>query len=200
MRVLISFKNPKTGAIRKVKLGFSWELFILVPVLGAPLFGRKLYNRAIAMLVLSVLNFLLLTSPFGLFTAAIVWGCSFYYGFKGNELTAKNYLKLGWEWLEPDSEFSRLAKKRWNIGEPVTATPASTAPATMLNVANIERTEADGKIIEKHYIYTDNPNSGMNQFGQLCVYMIMGCIIVLFVLFILPILLQAIFGCTSYFC
>ena len=33
----------------------------------------------------------------------------------GNEMTAKKYLKLGWTFVEPDSEITKTAKTRWRI-------------------------------------------------------------------------------------
>jgi uncharacterized membrane protein len=42
MKVMIPFKNSKTGEIVKVKLGWSWTLFFFSSVFGIPLFLRKL--------------------------------------------------------------------------------------------------------------------------------------------------------------
>ena len=36
-------------------------------------------------------------------------------GAKGNELTAKNYLELGWGFSDPESETTRHAKTKWGI-------------------------------------------------------------------------------------
>jgi hypothetical protein len=46
-------------------------------------------------------------------------GLAIYLGAKGNEITAKNYLELGWRFVEPDSEVTRYARRRWHIFETV---------------------------------------------------------------------------------
>ena len=34
---------------------------------------------------------------------------------KGDELTAKNYLEQGWEFVDNDSEVVQKAKRKWNM-------------------------------------------------------------------------------------
>ena len=36
-------------------------------------------------------------------------------GIKGDELTAKNYLEQGWEFVDNDSEVVQKAKRKWNM-------------------------------------------------------------------------------------
>ena len=38
-----------------------------------------------------------------------------YIGFKGNEITAKNYVENGWEFLEPNLEITNMAKMKWGL-------------------------------------------------------------------------------------
>ena len=42
-------------------------------------------------------------------------GLEIFVGIKGNELTAKNYLELGWEFTEPDSDVVKMAKGKWGL-------------------------------------------------------------------------------------
>lgn len=42
-------------------------------------------------------------------------GLMTFMGIKGNELTAKNYLEQGWEFVDNDSEVVQKAKRKWNM-------------------------------------------------------------------------------------
>jgi hypothetical protein len=42
-------------------------------------------------------------------------GLSIFLGVKGNEMIAKNYLKLGWEFADPESDTVKIAKEQWGI-------------------------------------------------------------------------------------
>jgi hypothetical protein len=42
-------------------------------------------------------------------------GLSIFFGAKGNEMIAKNYLKHGWEFISPENAMVRIAKKQWRI-------------------------------------------------------------------------------------
>ena len=110
MKRLIPFKNPKTGEIKKIELGFSWTLFAF-SFCGIPLFVRKLNVWGAVFIFLWFLNFLI---P-NLIVALVSVGLQIWVAFKGNELTAKNYLEHGWEFAEPDSELTKMAKQRWGI-------------------------------------------------------------------------------------
>ncbi len=51
---------------------------------------------------------------------AVTFGLSIYLAIKGNELTAKNYLELGWNFVEPEmveSEILKFAKVKWVIND-----------------------------------------------------------------------------------
>jgi|LakMenEpi03Aug12_release.lakeMendotaPanAssembly.Ray.scaffolds.fasta_scaffold801323_2 hypothetical protein len=119
MRVMIPFKNPKTNEIKKVKLGFSWTLLLFSGIFGFPLFLRKLYVWAVLMLVLWLVNlFVSNTSydPLLIFGLAIVLFIpNIWLAFRGNEITAKNYLENGWEFYEPDNDLTKMAKQKWII-------------------------------------------------------------------------------------
>ena len=42
-------------------------------------------------------------------------GLQIWLGIKGNEMTAKNYLELGWNFTNPDSDEGIFAKGKWGI-------------------------------------------------------------------------------------
>jgi hypothetical protein len=44
-----------------------------------------------------------------------MFGLQIFVAIKGNEMTAKNYLKNGWTFVEPDSKLTKMAKMRWGI-------------------------------------------------------------------------------------
>ena len=45
----------------------------------------------------------------------VILGLTIWIAIKGNEMTAKNYLKLGWKFAEPNSEATRFGKLKWGI-------------------------------------------------------------------------------------
>jgi len=114
----VTFKNPKTGELKQVKIGWSWILFLWSPILGLPLFSRKLNGLGFLFLGLFAMNFIcsvigLLQVPIILFFVFL--GLEIWLGIKGNEITAKNYLERGWVFSEPDSDVVRLAKGKWGL-------------------------------------------------------------------------------------
>jgi hypothetical protein len=42
-------------------------------------------------------------------------GLQIWLGIRGNEMTAKNYLELGWNFTNPDSDEVKFAKGKWGI-------------------------------------------------------------------------------------
>lgn len=122
MKINVPFKNPKTGEVKFVKVGWSWTLFFFAGILGIPLFLRKLNAWGGIFLALWAINFLLpniVRGPDGLvvYTALFLafFGLTIWVSIKGNELTAKNYLDIGWVFAEPDSEATRFGKMNWGI-------------------------------------------------------------------------------------
>lgn len=117
MKNVVTFSNPYTGEVKQVKVGFSWILLIFSGFWGIPLFLRGLYRWAILMVMVSLLGFATEGQIFqgvGLPLAFAVIVLQIYLGFEGNEITAKNYLNLGWKMSgEPDAV--KAAKLRWGI-------------------------------------------------------------------------------------
>ena len=64
MRVDVAFKNPRTGELRKVKVGWSWTLFLFSGVLGIPLFLRKLNIWGFVFLALWIVNLIISSMDF----------------------------------------------------------------------------------------------------------------------------------------
>ena len=119
MFIVIPLRNVDSGEIRTVKLGFSWILFLFSSVFGIPLFWRRFYIGGMFMFLLSLISLKLNVKDL-----PMIWifsiPLSFYYGFNGNQLTAKKYLDSGWEFLKPHSPYTKMAKRKWNIvDEPV---------------------------------------------------------------------------------
>lgn len=132
----VAMKNPQTGEIKEVKVGWSWILFFFSGFFGLPLFLRKLNTWGCVFLCAFIFNIFLNILPFmvmeSMETDAILtllgvcstvslvvlcfeFGLAIYMGSKGNELTAKNYLKLGWVLAEPDSDDVKVAKSKWGL-------------------------------------------------------------------------------------
>ena len=136
MKIKIALKNPRTGEIRAVKLGFSWTLFFFSGFLGLPLFMRRLYGLAAVFLVLWAANLALPRIATSREDQAIMsWtmlliiiGLSVWMGRKGNEYTAKQYLDSGWTFAEPNSDLTRLAAQAWGVAAPPEAAFAPVSP------------------------------------------------------------------------
>lgn len=120
--MLVSMKNPKTGEVKSIKVGFSWVLFLWSGVFGLPLFLRKLNVWGGIFLVLWIINLVVPSmmdeqSALGLSIIffVIFLGLQIFMGIKGNEMTAKNYLENGWEFTNNDAEEVKHAKMKWGI-------------------------------------------------------------------------------------
>ncbi len=123
----VVMKHPKTGDLKGVKVGWSWTLFLFSGLFGLPLFLRRLYGWGALFFLLWVLNLLTITmlDPVGptagiralsnLTLWSLMLGLQIFLGIKGNKMTAKNYLEHNWTFLDPDSEVTKMAKRRWGI-------------------------------------------------------------------------------------
>jgi hypothetical protein len=50
-----------------------------------------------------------------LLTACAFLGLEVFLGIRGNEMTARNYLEMGWRFAEPNSEGADFACKKWGV-------------------------------------------------------------------------------------
>jgi hypothetical protein len=120
MALYVPFKQPRTGEVRTVKVGWSWVLFLWSGVFGLPLFLRRLNVWGAVFLALWAVN---LVASFGFaggggargLSLIAMIGLQIWLGIKGNEMTAKNYLEQGWEFAEPNAEATLEGKARWRI-------------------------------------------------------------------------------------
>ncbi len=117
----IVLKNPKSGELREVKVGWSWTLFFFSWFAGLPLFLRKLNGLGAIFLALFVVDIATaiplseIMEQTSVLIALIQISISIWLAIKGNEMTAKNYLELGWEFVDPDSDVTKMAKGKWGI-------------------------------------------------------------------------------------
>jgi hypothetical protein len=118
----LSMKNPKTGEIKPVQIGWSWTLFLYSGFFGLPLFLRGLNLWGGVFFVLSTISLVgpaLVGDDVATGIAAnmsvILFVLGIWVGIKGNEMTAKNYLDMGWVFLDPHSEATKVGKGKWGI-------------------------------------------------------------------------------------
>lgn len=134
MAIRVSFVNPRNGEKKRIKIGWSWTLFFFANFFGILLFMRKLNNLGFVFLAVAFLNWLLPEIPrdpddqiaLALMTAALSVGLSTWIAIKGNAMTARNLLDLGWQFEAPSSAEAMIAKQTWDLlpsattGAPVT--------------------------------------------------------------------------------
>ncbi len=117
---LVYLKNSATEEIESIKIGFNFVLFFFgVYFFGILFFFRKLQNWGIFCLIFDLIALFIIgtakndqiTNLLNLF----VFCLSLYIGFKGNELTVKGLLKNGYEFVDPESDNVKLAKRKWGI-------------------------------------------------------------------------------------
>jgi hypothetical protein len=59
---------------------------------------------------------LVIANDTGTFILSIIGvGLSIFLGLKGNEMIAKNYLKYGWSFANPENEMVKIAQKQWGV-------------------------------------------------------------------------------------
>ena len=137
----VTMKNPATGELKRIKIGFSWVLFLFSTFLGIPLFLRKLYMLGALMVGWNLLELLgtpsdpQLAGAYVLIQVVTQLGLMIWLGLKGNEYTAKNYLERGWQLTQPDAVETRYALQVWGSEPPATAMAPSAAPSSAPSAA-----------------------------------------------------------------
>ena len=118
----IGLKPPGGGKLKWIRVGFAWDLFVLSPLFGIPLFLRKLPQWGAAMLALLLIWLVLgefLGEPAkdyaGLLLFAVFVAVDLFLGFAGNRLTAQSYLRHGWTVDHPDYAATRKVMVRWKL-------------------------------------------------------------------------------------
>lgn len=124
MKIEVILKNPSSGETKKIKVGWSWPLFLFTPFYGIPLFVKGLYREgcaALAVTVVANINSFISNKP-NLVTLSLVTLAQLffmiYFGIKGNERAGKKLLDNGWVFAQPGSDQARFAKLQWGIVDP----------------------------------------------------------------------------------
>jgi ribosomal protein L40E len=136
-------RNPKTGEIKQIKVGWSWTIFFFD---WLALFIRQMYPWAVLFLVFFAVNLLFRSSLAIIPMLCIEIGVKIYLCIKGNELMAKQLLENGWEFAEPESATTRYAKIHWGLETALNTSQAvieSVSSAFVVNSGNsVENTES----------------------------------------------------------
>lgn len=113
----VPLKNTTTGDIVQVKVGWSWTLFFFSSIFGIPLFLRKLHLWGCVFLGLCGFNMLIFyIDPISfMLSQFVIIGMVIWFAIRGNEMTAKNLLKRGYEFVDPEGDVARFAKARWGL-------------------------------------------------------------------------------------
>jgi len=96
-------ENPKTGAVKPIRNGFDWVLFLFSGALGIPLFLQGLPQWGAAFVALWVVGLALrwLLPRHWMLSGELVLALAFFalqlwIGFRGRELMLKSYVARGW--------------------------------------------------------------------------------------------------------
>lgn len=114
---VVQFRNDRSGEIKRVKVGWSWVLFFFCTFLGIPLFLRKLTGLGIMFLAIWIISAVLIITagPAGIVVLSLLMPLNIWMGLKGNEMTGKKLLEIGWSFTDPDGENAKYAKTRWRL-------------------------------------------------------------------------------------
>jgi hypothetical protein len=117
----VALQNKPTGEIKLQKIGWSWTCFFGSGLLGIPLFVRGLNVWGTIMILLWTADLLvpLFMISFAFLLSIVVtcieFGLSIFLGLKANSMAGKRYLETGWEFAEPNSMTTRLARSSWSL-------------------------------------------------------------------------------------
>lgn len=119
----VGLRNSRSGELKEIKVGFSWVLLFFSSFLGLPLILRRLYVWGGVFLALWGVNLIGPTIAgsdedafaIQLVIFLIMLGLSVWMGIKGNEMTGKNLLEQGWEFIDPNGDATKFAKMRWGL-------------------------------------------------------------------------------------
>lgn len=115
--MVVMLVNEKTGEKKNIKVGWSWTSFFFSGCLGIPLFLRRLHvwGTFMCVLFLSMVAADFYESPFKLVLGAINLGISIGFGRHANRMAFIQYLKDGWEPLDPAAPEYVHAKRVWKL-------------------------------------------------------------------------------------
>jgi len=121
----IALRHSGTGHLKFVDTGWSWSLFLASGFLGLPLFFRGLALWGTIMLTawsLCLVPLIAASTGAGAGAETLYWALTIivgalcvFFGFKGNALTAKRYISLGYDFINPDSADARAAAQSWGL-------------------------------------------------------------------------------------
>jgi len=119
---VVYFKNPNNEKMESLKVGFNFLLFFFgLNFLGLFLFLGKLKNWGVFCLCFDIIALYIIGKEHNIIVTYVIeligLGFSIYFGLKGNELSGKQLLKDGYEFVDPDSENVIYAKKKWCISQ-----------------------------------------------------------------------------------
>jgi hypothetical protein len=131
----VALRNKTTGEIKLQKIGWSWTCFLFSPVLGIPLFLRKLNAWGGIMIAIWAVNVIApqisrgvaeyLIIAVGIFL--IQCGFMIFFGISGNRMAGKNYLEHGWEFAEGNADATKMACAKWGLPQPQSTVPSRLA-------------------------------------------------------------------------
>lgn len=113
--MFVTLRQPGTGKLVSVKVGFSWFFLLLTPFYGLPQFIKGIWGHGCLVLFLYLVLVGLAAAGAAPLGGLILIGLAIFYGVQGNKLVARRLLIKGWT-MEGDEHALAYAKAQWGLG------------------------------------------------------------------------------------
>lgn len=110
----VTLKQPGTGKLRNLKVGFSWFFLLATPFYGIPQFVKGIWKHGIAIASISIVAALTVGSSITPILGLLLIAAAIFYGINGNKIVAKTLLKQGWQ-FDGDEHSIHQARIRWSL-------------------------------------------------------------------------------------
>lgn len=110
----ISLRQPGTGKVVGLKVGFSWFFLLLTPFYGIPLFLKGLWEQGLIMLAIGLIGIAVQGTNAASFVGLILIAAAIFYEISGNKFVARRLLIRGWK-PEGTDEALSYARSKWRL-------------------------------------------------------------------------------------
>lgn len=110
----VTLKEPTSGKVRNLKVGFSWFFLLATPFYGIPQFANGIWKHGLAVALIGMFAVAAMGSPASSLVGLMLIAAALFYGIKGNQIVAKSLLAKGWR-FDSDEHSVSQARIRWGL-------------------------------------------------------------------------------------